>query len=808
VTLEPPATSERGSPPPRGERDDRGSSSTDGTDAFRPKRRTSGSCVKVEGRRNSLRQLRDNLTRTFKANTSRRKKSLSHWSNFSTVSWRKDAEKDFLQHTSLTINRESSWWQKSVVWIVSWCLPGLIGFSTAVCGSLLEWGCEWFSDLRFGYCATRYPFQFQTVESCPGLNVTNASSLQPGWVRWSHTKDHHPLESLDPTGLLFYVVISVALAAVSGLLVRYVAPTARGSGIPEVKTILGGFVMPDVLNFKTLLVKIVGLAMSVSSGMALGKEGPLVHIACCWANILSRFSKRYMANEAKRRELISTAAAAGVGVAFGAPLGGVLFSFEEVSTMFPQKTMIRAFFAAIVATLTLAQINPTGSKNGKLTMFQASYNDPPEFLEYFWFLLIGVLGGLIGSLFVYLNVEVSGHRQKGRWWARKVPPVLEVMLIAGATALTSYYLHFTRVLSSVQIRSLFHSCENEVESIDMFGLCSDDGIRPLLTMHLVFTLLVSSVIRFVQMTFTFGTGVPCGLFVPCLYVGATLGRTIGVVAGMLNTSVYPFTAKVYPGVYAMIGAAAVLGGVCRVTISLVVIMFELTGGLQLVVPFMIAVLTAKFVGDAFTGGIYDCYIRLRGYPYLHEPDEVSYHAKACNIMDDELDCIHVEPPGSLGTLLDELTKKKHGGFPLIMSETDKTLIGYLHTQDLKKHLEDELEQSAFVNEDTIVAFQQWRQTRNNHHMDLSKFVDTTLIRLVPETPVAQVHNIFRQLGIKIILVTRFAELVGMITKKSFVDRLQDHDSRITVHMTDDPAVHMPRQRSNDKGSGLTEGLLP
>ena len=76
-----------------------------------------------------------------------------------------------------------------------------------------------------------------------------------------------------------------------------------------------------------------------------------------------------------------------------------------------------------------------------------------------------------------------------------------------------------------------------------------------------------------------------------------------------------------PGVYAMIGAAATLAGVCRVTISLVVIMFELTGVLQHMVPVMLAVQIAKWVGDVFGEGIYDRHIELRGYPYLHHPEE-------------------------------------------------------------------------------------------------------------------------------------------------------------------------------------------
>lgn len=79
----------------------------------------------------------------------------------------------------------------------------------------------------------------------------------------------------------------------------------------------------------------------------------------------------------------------------------------------------------------------------------------------------------------------------------------------------------------------------------------------------------------------------------------------------------------HPGVYAIVGAAAVMGGTTRVTISLVVIMFELTGGLSYVLPFMVAVMVAKWVADALgEASIYDRYIRLKQYPYLRHDEQV------------------------------------------------------------------------------------------------------------------------------------------------------------------------------------------
>jgi chloride channel 3/4/5 len=108
---------------------------------------------------------------------------------------------------------------------------------------------------------------------------------------------------------------------------------ASGSGISEVKTVLSGYVIHGYLGGRTLFTKSLGLAMSVGSGLTLGKEGPFVHIASCIGNIVSRGWGKYDHNEGKRREILSAASAAGVAVAFGAPIGGVLFSLEEVSVV-------------------------------------------------------------------------------------------------------------------------------------------------------------------------------------------------------------------------------------------------------------------------------------------------------------------------------------------------------------------------------------------------------------------------------------------------------------------------------------------
>ncbi|CAE7532786.1 CLCN5 [Symbiodinium natans] len=674
------------------------------------------------------------------------------WPAFETVNWCSERIHD-VDHLA---DRRNAY----MPLLSSWILPALIGVLTASTGTFIEKASEMLHVFRYSY---------------PSVSP-EGEGFAVSWHPWSAPPDAAGPWQANSRGFLAYAAVGVLLATISAFLVKVFAPTARGSGIPEVKTILGGFVMKDVLSLRTLIVKVLGLMLSVSSGLALGKEGPTVHIACCWANVCSQWFDRYSANEGRRRELLSVASAAGVSVAFGAPVGGVLFSYEEVSTMFPRSTMIRAFFAAVVAALTLAWYDPLGT--GKLTLFDVQYNQRPSWAEYPLFLLMGCVGGWVGALFVHLNMKVSAARAEGTPFRQMVPVTVEVALLALLTAITSFPLDYTRTLSSLAIHTIFHSCTHPLDNVDPMTLCNgeEDSLDP----SLVATLLVAATIKFVQVTLTFGTGVPCGLFVPALYVGACLGRALGIVAAWAN-GFLGFAPAIHPGFYAMVGAASVLGGVCRVTISLVVIMFELTGGLYLIVPFMIAVLAAKWIGDQYNNSIYDCVISLRGYPYLHEPNDVTYSARACDIMQENLHCLPVQP-GSASLVLRDAAQATFAGFPVVRSEEDMSFVGYVPAHKLRKFVEEQLNSGACL-EDTPVSF---LPGANAGVLDASTLVDTSSLIVVPDTPAAQVHAIFRQLGVKVIFVKRQGKLAGIITKKSFLHFLEHgHDS-----------VHQPSSRSS------------
>jgi len=236
---------------------------------------------------------------------------------------------------------------------------------------------------------------------------------------------------------------------------------------------------------------------------------------------------------------------------------------------------------------------------------------------------------------------------------------------------------------------------------------------------------------------------------------------------------------------------------------------ELTGGLQLIMPFMLAVLIAKWVGDCFTGGIYDCCIMLRGYPFLHEPEDVTFTKRVCDIMDSDLECITAQPV-AIGELLKDLQNSTYGGYPLIDSTEDRTLLGYVSTAKIVRYLQTELASSASVDTSVQVVFARFLPSLDTQGMlDLSepslKLIDESAVHVVPETPLAQIHNIFRQLGVKLVMVSRFGKLVGIVTKKAFLHHLHEGDIGNIRH---DPVVHGSFERPTSKGGvGLLSPLL-
>lgn len=533
------------------------------------------------------------------------------------------------------------------------------------------------------------------------------------------------------------------------------------TGIPEIKTILGGFVMKKFLGKWTLIIKSLGLSLAVASGLSLGKEGPLVHVACCLGNLFLKLVPIYRNNEARKREIFSAAAAAGMSVAFGAPIGGVLFSLEEVSSYFPDNVMWHAFVCAMVAAVSLQFMNPF--RTGKLVLYQVTTDRDWHGFELVFFCFLGVFGGLLGAFFINLNLRIANFRKHS--WIRKYP-VQEVVAFALFTALLSYLNVFMRVQSSMVVSGLFQECTQS----NFMGICDRDFLIPSILL-----LAMAGILKVFLTSYTFGMRIPSGVFLPSMTIGACFGRSLGLMVQAWHRA-YP-TAWIFascptegvcvtPGVYAIIGAASVVGGVTRMTVSLVVIMFELTGALTYVLPIMIAVMISKWVGDAFSKeGIYEGWIHLHGYPFLDSKDEYIHNVIASQVMTRTDDLVVIPATGhTLDSIMELLQSHDYKGFPIVTNTRDMLLAGYISRSELR-YAVNQAKRLDTTGDSPCHFAGRLPILEDSHVVDLRPWVDQTPITLSHLFPMEQVIKLFQRMGLRYVLFTRSGVLQGLLTKK-------------------------------------------
>ena len=546
---------------------------------------------------------------------------------------------------------------------------------------------------------------------------------------------------------------------------------AKQSGIPELKTVLGGFVIRRFLGAWTLAVKSLGLCLAVASGLWLGKEGPLVHVACCCANIFMKLFDGVNGNEARKRETLSAAAASGISVAFGSPIGGVLFSLEQLSYYFPDKTMWASFVCAMVAAVTLQAIDPF--RTGQLVLYQVTYHSSWHAFELVPFVVIGILGGLYGAMFIKLNMRINSWRiSTSNPFLNR--PVLEVFAVAVITALISFPITFLRAQPSELVEYLFAECR-DIED-DLLGLCKE-GIA---NTGVIFILLTSCLIAFVLSTVTFGLQIPAGILLPSMGVGALYGRVIGLVVELWQRNHPNFIAFaqcepdipcVTPGTYAVIGAASALAGATRMTVSIVVIMFELTGALTYVLPIMIAVMLSKWVGDAFgKRGIYEAWIHFNGYPFLENRDESSVpDVEVARIVTRAEDLICITATGhTIASLRELLQEHRYRGFPVVWSPHDATLLGYISRTELEYALSSTAPTHSGSSDyppTTPCIFAHQPLADPTVTLDLRPWMDQTPITLSIRSSLQLASDMFQKIGLRYILFTERGALAGLLTKK-------------------------------------------
>ncbi|MDJ0899862.1 MAG: chloride channel protein [Xenococcus sp. MO_188.B8] len=457
-------------------------------------------------------------------------------------------------------------------------------------------------------------------------------SLVGGWrIKTSYLFNAHL--SLPLAGLL--------LGCLAGWGIELLAPSAAGGGIPQVKAVLARY--PTLINLRVALVKTLGTMLVLGAGLTLGRRGPTVHIGAALAAQLSRWIPNSPTN---RRQMIAAGAAAGLAAGFNTPIAGVLFVAEElmrdISGLTLESAILASFIGAVVSRLFGAsELNL--SLAGRTGSFTAA--------EIPFYLILGIFAGILGGLF-----------NRGTIWSTRIHRRLPISM--------PLRIGLAGLISGLVISFLPNVFWDHA------------GLRIyLISGNLSWqTTAIAFAAYFFLTILAYTAGAPGGLFAPALVLGAALGYLVGTAEFSLMSEIAPFTFAFSTYTFALAGMGAFFTAVVRVPVTAIVIVFEMTGDFNVVLPLMISSVVAYVIADSFApGSIYEHLLDVSG---IHLDEGAPTHDFLTELTAEDVMQSQVETLATSLTI-EEVVKamslSHHRGFPVV---EDGKLVGIITQSDI------------------------------------------------------------------------------------------------------------------------------
>lgn len=433
-----------------------------------------------------------------------------------------------------------------------------------------------------------------------------------------------PLEIRGAHGLWLLPIATTIGGLLVGILTTWLAPEAEGHGTDAV--VRAFHRSAGALRGRVAPVKLLASALTIGSGGAAGREGP---IALITAAVGSSYATLMRRGDADRRMLLLVGAAAGLSAIFRSPIGASLFVIEVLyaDMEFESSALLYAALAAIVAY----------ALNGLFVGWGPLFRVPPiptfrSAFSYGWYALLGIAAGLFATV-----LPVVFYRTRDAFRRLPIPPYLKPAVGAALTGLLM--LVFPQVIAGG-----YGWIQRAI-----------DGQMSLGTMALL------AGAEILALSLTVGSGGSGGVFAPSLFIGAMLG---GACAALGQQPVAPFV---------VVGMAAVFAGAAHVPIATMMMVTEMTGGYTLLVPAALAVLLSYLVQTRLSAhvkyqSIYEAQVDSRA-------DSPAHHAQhlktALRILRDE----ELSELGNIGEL--DLVSLLRSGVRVELADNRRVFVGAL-----------------------------------------------------------------------------------------------------------------------------------
>lgn len=361
------------------------------------------------------------------------------------------------------------------------------------------------------------------------------------------------LENIMQTPWYIVLLAPVIGGAIVGPIIYFFAPEAKGHGVPEVMQAIltkGGRIRPRVA-----FVKSIASAISIGTGGSVGREGPIIQIGASLGSTIGQF---FNVSSKRLKTLVGCGAAAGIAAAFNAPIAGALFAVEIVLMDFTVAQFSPIVISAVMATVI------SHSFEGDFAAFQVPAYHLQSSMEIFLYFGLGIVAGLVSYFFIrvlYVFEEFWDNKFK-------IPDYFKPAIggvIIGGTALI--FPHIMGV------------------GYDSINFALKGDMIWYLAIALIFVKIFATSV-------TLGSGGSGGIFAPALFMGAMTG----VAFGMLVNYLFP-TITADPGAYALVAMGGLVAGTTRAPITAIIIVFELTGDYDIILPLMVTCILSMIVSS-------------------------------------------------------------------------------------------------------------------------------------------------------------------------------------------------------------------
>ena len=356
--------------------------------------------------------------------------------------------------------------------------------------------------------------------------------------------------------IISWIILSILICLINGLLIKK-EPNIKGSGIPQVEGQLAGEL--EMNWWSVLWRKWVGGVLSISSGLFLGREGPSIQLG---AAVGQAFAEKTKHKGAGRRVLIAGGAAAGLSAAFNAPIASSLFVLEEVYHNFSPLIWTTALSSAITSDFISMNFF------GLTPVLHLRYFESFPIKYYFLLIFLGIILGFLGKLYSYMTLNIDKVYLKIKKLPQYFDSIIPLILVIPIG------IFWPEVLGggNTVVLGISHFWSN------------------------IWILIVLFIVRLVFSTISYGSGLPGGIFLPILTLGAVLGALFGKICVLLG--LMPKCLIINCVIYSMAGYFACIG---KAPFTAILLITEMVGSLSHLMPLAVVSLISYTVVDILHG---------------------------------------------------------------------------------------------------------------------------------------------------------------------------------------------------------------